>query len=342
MTLEAELFFARPTRQRLSRNAELLVPPGTTLTLTASMQPELIDGEAVARPRTWELTASRNMTFVYRGVTVARADHMRIRSDDPELRVQAIGSYRLLSALATAHRYYRQNVVKHDFEVPDRAVVNASLRFKPDHRLALSDSQNLITGEDPSELTLSDLQWKNGRWTSGRLNLRLALTEIEPLLQSVAAEELADPIEIGSVLEMHFRRLHTLTVEDNRMFVHVNGSIAYANSERVTQVFEPSFESRLEIGFGFPEGQRLRESEVEIRLNQVHSFDINRSHNLLDKSVRNLIRGYRDEATVAFSLSDELPETDWIPDPLLFETFRMTGNGTDDLVLEIQAVIPGS
>lgn len=340
LELEADLEFDRPTRQRISRNAELLVPEGTRLSLKASMTPMVIDDEAVARPRTWELRSSKYMTFVYRGVTVARAKRMQIRSDDPELRVRAIGTYRVLTALATAHRYHRQKEIRRAYEVPDRAVVNADARFLPNHDLAISETTTITTGEIPSRLEFLDLTWDGNRWSSGRLELELSLADPEPVLNDIASEELSEPIELGGVLAMKFRRLHALTLEEDRLFIHLDGSITSANSKTIEGIFDPSFEARLEFAFSFPEGQTLEEATLGARLKQIHTFDINRSNNLLDKSVRNIARGYRDELDVSYVLAQELPDHPAIPRNLTFDRFGFVGTKTGALLLDIQAHIP--
>lgn len=340
VNLDAELMFHRPVRQRISRNAELEIPAGTTLTLSASMTPEVIDGEAVARPRTWELEASRNMTFIYRGVTAARAKRMHIRSDDPELRVRASGSYRVLTALATSFRYHRQREVKRDLSPPDRAVLNAELRFRPDHRIPLEEGVTLHTGPGQSRIRLSELQWNHDAWTGGQVDARVELQHIGDLLNTLLGQELKDPVEIGSLLAMKFRRIHSVSVEENRLFFHLDGSITSANSRRVEKMFDPSFEARLEAGFDFPEGSSLEEGMVGARLVQVHSFDINRSHNLLDKAVRNLVRSYRDDLRISYALSEAIPDdAAWLPESLLFKTFRFSGQGSERLLLEVSAVI---
>jgi hypothetical protein len=340
LELDTELWFSRPTRQRISRNAELLVPADTTVTLTATMVPEIIEGEAVARPRTWELRSCRHMTFIYRGVTVARANRMRIRSDDPEFRVRAVGTYRVLSALATAHRYHRQREVKRDYEVPDRAHVDIHARFLPNHSIPVTESTSVSTGSTPTVLHIQNLTWEKDMWTSGVLTFKASLADLESTLNAVATEQAADPIELGGLLALKFRNLHALSIEENRMLVHLNGSITSANSSRVENMFDPSFESRLEFEFTFPEGQSLESAVFGARLKQIHSFDINRSNTVFDKAVRNIARRYRDELTFTFPLAEELPDHPAVPRNLQFYRFGFTGNEDQELVLNAVASIP--
>jgi hypothetical protein len=339
MDLEAKVYFERPTRHRISRNAELLLPADITLTLEAAMTPEIIDGEAVARPRIWNLSSSRQMTFVYRGVTVARARRMRIRSEDTELRVQALGTYRILSALATASRYHRQREIKRDYQVPDTATLSVASQLKPLNRIGVTESVTAVTGPQGGQITLDRLRWEKGRWTGGEVDIDLTLSSVEALLDAVVREALSDPLEVGGILAVNFRRLHALTLEKNRLFFHVDGSITSANSQTVGNVFDPSFETRLEVVFDFPEGEKLEDAILGARLKQVHSFDINRSHNLLDKSVRNLFRRYRDEASAEIALVEHLPDIPAIPQNLIFDTFELTPAGADTARLKIGALL---
>ena len=340
LQLNAVMEFDRPTRQRISKNAELLIPAGSTLILNASMVPLTEQGEAVAKPRTWNLRSSESMTFVYRGVTVARAKRMEIRNDDPELKVKAVGSYRVLSALATATRYHRQTEVKRTLEAPERAVLNLNATFQAEHEVSLTDIPPLRTGSEPSSLHLQGFTWENSQWTDGQVDLRIQLAPLESFLNEIAKEQLSDPIELGGILAIKFRRLHALTIEENRTFVHLDGSITSANSRTVEQMFDASFETRLEFEFSFPEGKFLQEAEVGARLKQIHSFDINRSNTVFDKAVRSLARKYRDDLTYTTSLADELPDHPAIPMNLIFERFGFRGMENGDMEIEILGNVP--
>lgn len=339
LDLEAELWFERPTRQRISRHAELIIPADSRLSLQASMIPEIIGGEAVARPRTWNLESSRSMTFIYRGVTVARAKKMLIRSDDPELRVRAQGTYRLLSALFTAHRYHRQNEVRRDVKAPDRASLSATARFLPGHSIPITGESALMTGSAPSRVQLQNLQWEQGEWTAGTVDLQASFSNLEVFLNTLAKKFLSEPIDLGRILAVHFRRLHALTVAENRLFIHADGSITSANSSRVAHAINPSFGSRLEIEFQFPEGQFLHDAVAGARLKQIHSFDMNRTNPLLDKSIRNLIRSVRNKASVSIDLSEYLNDAPDLP-PLFFERFGFLPVGENELLIRVVGVIP--
>lgn len=338
LRLDTVMEFDRPTRQRISRNAELLVPADTTLTLQASMVPLIEEEEAVAKPRTWELRSSRPLIFVYRGVTVARAKRMSIRADDEKREVRAIGMYRVLSALATAHRYHRQREVRRDYQAPDRALLNSSLRFRTSQTIPLENVE-LKTGSSPGHLRMTGFQWEDGSWTGGSLALDIRIADLEGTLAALAANALSEATDFG-ILALKFDRLHTLTILTNRLRVFLNGSITSANSSTVEHMFDPSFQAELEVGFRFPSGQTLESAELEVYLAQIHSFDINRSNTLLDKAVRNLLRNQRDKASADISLAEELPDHPAIPRNFLFEEFGFTGLENGEVVLSIRGSIP--
>jgi hypothetical protein len=88
-----------------------------------------------------------------------------------------------------------------------------------------------------------------------------------------------------------------------------------------------------------PKGDTLEGATLGARLKHLHSFDINRSHNLLGKSVRNLIRRYRDEAPVEIALAEMLPDDPGILRHVIFDTFELTPAGPDSLHLKIGALL---
>jgi len=338
LSLETDMWFDRSTRQRISRNAELLVPTGTRITLTASMIPLMENNEAVARPRTWELRASRPLTFVYRGVTVARARRMRIRSDDPERRVRAIGTYRILSALTTAHRYKRQKKVRRAYQAPDHARLSIRARFQPDHFLEILPDAGWSTGTEPAAFDVKELTWNGERFVSGHLDLAASFTNPEAFLEGLRNRYLDTPMNIGGGFTLRMRQLDAITFETNLVRLHAKGTLA--PNSGMAKIMSPSFNAHLGFGLEVPENQRLGNATAGVFLKNVYALDVNRSHTWFDTTLRGLVRKNRHKIAERIDLRDELPDTEAIPRHLYFDRFRVTPNPEGGPRLEIRAVIP--
>jgi hypothetical protein len=122
--IHGTLYFEDAARHRISRNAEIDVPEDTWITLTGKMIPLRGGGEWILRPDELELVSDRPLLFIYREVTVARANHLRLNEAG---RLEAIGHYQALSALWTGHRYQRQRLVRRDFKIPAMAGLDLSV-----------------------------------------------------------------------------------------------------------------------------------------------------------------------------------------------------------------------
>lgn len=341
-SLNAELFFESAKRHRISRHAEIVVPAGTLLRVSAETTPFTIDGEVILRPSALEIHASRPLTFIYRRVTVARAKLLRIDPEDPEMRVKAVGQYRVLSALATAHRYERQKAVRRDYQVPDRARVNFTANFRPDHEMTSPQGFTLATGSDPGTLRLTGARWQDGTWQAGQLILSLPFSDPDPLMDQLLQTLLKDPIPLGDAVKLEVEKIHGLTFSDNLLDLYVEGRVRYAKSQTVSDMFHPSFNCHLGIAFELPEQVALEEAEASVALKNIYDLDLNRSHPFFDKMVRNLARSYRDEARVDFSVKASFPEISTLPGRLFIDRFRLRGDaqGYPQLELRLQFLPP--
>ncbi|MGA0332430.1 MAG: hypothetical protein ACO3N7_00405 [Kiritimatiellia bacterium] len=324
--LEARLGFDRETRHRISRHAEIVVPAGATLEVRASMVPEMEDGEVIARPRTLDLVSDKELTFIYRFVTVASARTLRINPQDPEARVQAVGRYRVLSALATAYRYRRQKTLRRDYKLPDWAELGFQAGILPEHEIRTEEGYSLFTGSQPGKLRISQAEWREGRWQAGTAEVSLPFSDLDPLMEQLLRDVMPDPIALGDLVDLRIDKIHQLTFRENFLDLHVKGRVSYAKSQTVTDVFQPSFTSHLGIAFELPEQVPLEEAVGAVELRNIYSLDFNRSNPIFDRMLRNLARKYREDARAEFRVKNEFPRISEFPGTFVIDQLLIQGD----------------
>lgn len=172
LSLSATLEFDRSTLQRVSRNAQLRVPAGATLRLSAESRPRLDaeNGEVVLEPENVLLVSDKPLTFIYRNVPLARSREL---ATGPDGRLRVRGRYRVLSALPRLHRYRRERGPRRDWQAPDRARLDATGRFTPEHTYAFPGEFTLRSGAEGGKLRLEGLRYENGVWRKGRVETSL-------------------------------------------------------------------------------------------------------------------------------------------------------------------------
>ena len=179
--VSAELYFARATVQRISRNAELGVPAGATLRLRARTTPQVDpeSGEVFVAPEDVEILSDLPLTFIYRNVPLARSRELRSVPGDPEKRVRAYGRYRMLSALPHLHRYERRRGgPRRVWAAPDRAEVTFSATLHTGHTFSFEEGMHFTSASNTGgSVQLTDLLFEDGRWLAGRLALEMGLAD---------------------------------------------------------------------------------------------------------------------------------------------------------------------
>jgi len=287
--VRGSLYFREPARHRISRNAEIGVPAETSLSVHAVMEPFLENGEWILEPAELSVVSDRPLTFMYRGVTLARARHLRLNDEG---RLEAEGHYQVLSALRSAHRYQRQRTVRRDYRVPAAA----------------------------------------------RIHLSLALKDLEPMVNRLLGETIPDAFDLGSVFEVRLDRLHHLQFSENHLDLHVDGTLRYARSRRVSRVLHPGFRARLGVDVHLPREQCLAEAGLGVSLRNVHTFNFSGLNPVFDKMIRDTVRSYRNEARVLFSAAEVYPGVLAWPGTLFIEDFHLQGERGDaaDLLLQIR------
>ncbi len=337
--LATTLRFDRRTRHRISRNAELIVPAGTTLAATATLRPFQEGDEVIARPDTALLTADRPLIFIYRGVTVARAKRLEMQTDAETPTLNAIGRYRLLSALLTAHRYHRQKAVRRDYPPPDFAYIDFSARFRPDHPAYLLQEHAVRTGREPGRLDIYGGTYSRGRWTGGELALSIHLGDPEPWLNEILTTLVPNRFELGNLFEVRLKGIQDIRFSPNQVDLRVDGRLTSANSERVENVIHPSFAADLSIGFDLPRDVPLLQGSARIYLKNIRSLDFNKSNPLFDKSLRSLARRYREEASAEIDFAEEFSELRDFPGNILIRNLELNGNTDGGPHLHLQATL---
>jgi hypothetical protein len=326
VSLSATLYFENETRHRISRNAEVLVPADTTLQASTSMIPFIRDEEVVARPKTLILSSDQPLTFVYRFVTVAKANTLEIQPNDPEEKVKAIGHYTVLSALATAYRYKRQKELSRDYQAPTRSRMSLNAKVLPNHEIKTEDGYRLFTGSKPCSLVIENAQWIEGTWQRGSLTLALHLADLNPLIAQLVNDLFPEKIEVGGILDLKVKEITNLRFTENFLSLYVKGSLGSAQSKRMANIFTPSFKSHLGIQFNFPRDILLSEAKAGVELKNIYSLDFNRSNPVFDKYIRDLARSYREEAQVSWDLGKEFPILNDLPGQIYIEQFGLTGD----------------
>lgn len=335
----ATLRFDRRVRHRISRNAELVVPAGTTLAARATTRPFVEEDEVVLRPETAELTADRPLVFIYRGVTIARARTLRTRADEDEFGLWVVGRYRVLTALWTAHRYHRQREVRRAYRPPDFAFVDFTARLRPHHVIEVPDGPDISTGAEPGRVEIRGARYVNGRWTGGRLDIELPFANPEAWINDHLSTWLPDAIDLGGVFALQIKRLHHLLFSTNRIDLHVDGRLTSANSSTVRGAIKPGFTADVVVGLEIPEDVPLREGFARVYLQRIRTLDFNHSNVLFDKSLRNLARRYRDKAEARYDFAEALDEVEELPEGLHLHRLRIEGSDTQSPVLHLRAGI---
>jgi len=300
--LKGRLYFADRTRHRISRNAEIVVPAGATLTVDAWAQPFVANEEVILRADRGELRSDKPLTFIYRGVTVARARVLRTRENDPDHRLQAIGQYRVISALATAFRYHRQKKVRRDYQEPTRAELDLSLRIRPSHDLLLPKDLTLRTGSEPGFLRLREVKLDQGRWTNGFLDMSASLASPEEALNAQLGALIPNEFELTDSMSVTLKRVHDLRFRENRIDLRVDGEF------RLSDAFKPDFKSDLGFDVLLPQEIALNDAEAGIALATVRDLDINRVNPLMDKMLRGVVRSRKEDLSEHIHLGEEFPE----------------------------------
>ncbi len=336
-SLVAECYFKETTRHRISRNAEILVPANSTLQVSASTVPYIENDEVILKPTTLLITSDNPLTFIYRFVTVAKANTLEIHPDDPQHKVKAVGQYKVLSALATAYRYKRQKAVRRDYKIPTEATLDFEANFYPDHEIKALEDLSVTTGSEPGKFVLKNATWKNETWQSGKLHISVPFSDLEPSVNQLLKNELPNEVEVGGALDLKIEKIHNLNFKDNFLDLYVEGRITYANSSRVSKIFNPSFKTHLGITFDFPEKTWLQDAKLGVSLTNIYALDFNRSNPIFDKTARSILRKKRDEASVHLNVKDALPEIAQLPGDVYVETLNIKGdaNGYPALELEI-------
>ncbi|WFB36501.1 hypothetical protein P3T73_01840 [Kiritimatiellota bacterium B12222] len=324
--VDGKLYFKEAARHRISRNAEIVIPADTYLTLHATTHPYVEADEVILRPSSLVLRSDRALTFIYRFVTVARAKTMRIHPEDPEQRVQAIGQYRIISALCTAYRYQRQKEVRREYKIPNWAQLDFDANFLADHELKTAQGYALSTGSTPGHLKIQNAVWIQNRWQSGSLDLRLPFSDLEPLVNKLLFFEFPENLELGSTLDIQLFKIYDILFNENNLELNVDGKLNYAKSSKVTNVFHPSFKAKLGIAFEFPQNQLLQDAQMGVYLSNVYSLDFNRSNLVFDKIARKLVRKHRKDASYFVKLIDEFPEIMTLPGQLFIEKMMLSGD----------------
>lgn len=172
LTLSATLEFDRATLQRVSRNAQLSVPSGATLNISAESRPHLDpeNGTVVLQPENVLLVSDKPLTFIYRNVPLA---HSRELATGPDGLLRVRGRYRVLSALPRLHRYRRERGPRRVWQAPDRALLHANARLTPLHTYAFPRDLTINGGPDGGELRLDGLRFENGAWREGLVECNL-------------------------------------------------------------------------------------------------------------------------------------------------------------------------
>lgn len=323
--VDAELYFQEPALHRVSRNARIRVPADTRLTVSASMVPRVEAGEVVARPDYGEIRSNRPLTFIYRGVTVARANVLRMRDTEEGPKLQAAGRYRVLSALLTAHRYHRQKEVKRDYQPPATASMDFIARLHPEHELDFGQGLRLRTGPEPGTLRLEGARFEHGEWTAGILDLDLRFGNPQDLVNGLLARLLPEPIDFGGSFGLSIEHIHEIVFSENQLDLRVHGRMRPSGSNTLGGMFHPSFKGRLSIGFELPRDELLRDSTARLWLKNIHSLDFNRSPPVLDKMLRSALRAKREEAEAAFHFGEDLEELEEIPVEIFVHDSRIDG-----------------
>ncbi len=306
LEVNGTLYFAEPARQRISRNAELVVPAGATLKVDAWAQPFVEHDEVILRAERGELRSDKPLTFIYRGVTVARAKILRTREDDPSRRLQAIGQYRVISALATSYRYHRQKKVRRAYKQPARAEVEVHARIRPGHELVFPDDLTLQTGSEPGFVRIKGLKFDQDQFTAGTLALSLSLANPEDSLNAQLGALIPNEFELSESMSVKLNRIHDLRFNQNRIDLRVDGRVTLSSA------FKPSFTSDLGVDLQLPQKVSLNDAEIGIGLASVRDLDINRSNPLFDKMVRGAVRSRKEELGVLVHLGEEIPEiSEW-------------------------------
>jgi|GEM_PF-1750102 len=340
VSLDSELYFEESARHRISRNAEIVVPAGTTLQASATMVPVILNGKVVAGPNELLLTSNKPLTFIYRFVTVAKAKTLKIYPDDPEKKVKAIGHYKLLTALATGYRYKRQKEVRKEYEIPKRASLNFRANVLPNHQIITDEGYSIVTGSKPGALLVEGATWSENRWQQGSISLSLSFSDINPLVDQLVTDLLPDSFELGDLFKLKVKQVYDLQVTQNHLTLYVKGSLTSANSKRMANIFNPSFQTHLGIQFTLPKERPISEAQVGIELKNIYSLDINRSNPVFDKMVRDVIRTYRDDAKVTWGLGKEFPILNELPGTFFVQSIELNGNEkgfpTLEALIEIQ------
>jgi hypothetical protein len=337
--LNAELYFEGQTLHRISRNAEILAPAGTTLMARASMVPLVEENEVVARPQTALLTADKPLTFIYRGVTVARAKTLRMKVGDPQHRIEAVGRYRVISALFTSYRYHRQKKVRRDYQEPTRAKLNLTAEIAPHHQISFLKEYHVATGSEPGTLSIENAHYDRGNWTAGQVNLTASLSNPEVWLAPMLSTLIPNRFELGRIFEVELRKLHNIRFSDNALDLYIDGALTSANSQRVENVLQPSFQANLGIAFDLPSHILLHEAEAEVSVKKIRNIDFNNSNPIFDNSIRSIARNYREKAKARVNLGEEFPELLELPVRIFVHHLRISGAEDGGPVVTLSAEI---
>lgn len=171
-----------------------------------------------------------------------------------------------------------------------------------------------------------------------RVNLSLALTDLEPLVNRLLGDVIPDRFDLGALFEVRLSRLHHLQFSENHLDLHVDGSLRSGRSQRVTRVMQPSFRSRLGVDVHLPHEQLLTDAGFGVSLRNIHTFNFSGLNPIFDKLIRDMIRSHRDHARVLITVAEDFPEVLTWPGTLFIEDFRLRGEGRDEakILLRIQ------
>lgn len=326
VSLQAEMFFKEAARHRISRNAEIRVPAGATLNVSAKMVPYIIDNEVVTRPNNLLITSNQPLTFIYRFVPIAKTKTLKVDPDSPDQKVKVVGQYKILTAIMNIHRYQRQKAVKRDYKIPEHAKLDFKAETRPNHEIKTHDGYSVFTGAEPGVLSIENALWKSGRWESGRLSLSLTFADLDPLIDQLMKTFLREPLELGSVFHLNLNRIYDLQFSNNFLTLQVDGTLSPSNSKRMANMFHPSFTSDLGIAFSFPENVPVHKAKAGIGLDKIYSMDFNRNNPLFDKTIRNIARKYKEDANQTWDLGKEFPILLDLPGTFIIETMELDGN----------------
>jgi len=336
VTVNAEIFFKEKARHRINRHAEIVVPAGVTLKASASAVPFVEGDEVVARPKTLELTSDKPLTFIYRNVTLATAKRLAIDPEDPTEKVKVIGKYKVLTALATLHRYKRQKAVKRDYKVPSSTTLSIQAHVLPNHKITTPQGYSLDTGPQPGLLSVKDAVWNQGRWQAGYLSLSLHFSDLNPLIDQLVERLFPKEFELGKRFKVKVLRIYNLSLSQNFVRLYVDGTLTSATSSWVSHIFNPSFQTQLGVQFIFPENTLLSEAEATIQLKNIFSLDFNRSNILFDKYARGVARSYRQKASKTWDLSEEFSVLTELPGTVYMDRFQLNGDEQGHSSLDVQ------